>query len=149
MANDGGWPRAFLGLPPGLSLPDGLPGLVYVAADLPPGGRRYMMQPMIAARLLQAAMVDTGLLGWDDVARVLSPKPAEIGRPVGYAPPFTVGAPAPRPLTDPSPRPVFSVDDRHGPSVNSPSPSTTRGPALRPGLGRAPCGGSGRGGAAP
>ena len=73
-----------------------------------------------ALNVVQAAMVDTGLLGWDDVARVLSAKPADIGRLAGYDVPFTVGAPAHLTLVDPAARSVFSVEHLHGRSVNSP-----------------------------
>ena len=40
------------------SLP--LAGIAYVDADLPLGGGRYLMQPMVAARLLQAATIGRG-----------------------------------------------------------------------------------------
>ncbi len=73
-----------------------------------------------ALSVVQAAMVDTGLLGWADVARVLSAKPAAIGRLAGYDTPFTPGAPAQLTLVDPSARRVFSVEHLHGRSVNSP-----------------------------
>jgi len=73
-----------------------------------------------ALSVVQAAMVDTGLLGWSDVARVLSAKPADIGRLAGYDAPFTVGAPAHLTLVDPAARRVFSVENLHGRSVNSP-----------------------------
>jgi protein-L-isoaspartate(D-aspartate) O-methyltransferase len=48
-----------------LFVPERLRGVAYIDGDLPLGGGRYMMQPMVAARLLQAAMVertDTGLV---------------------------------------------------------------------------------------
>jgi dihydroorotase len=73
-----------------------------------------------ALNVVQAAMVDTGLLGWSEVARVLSAKPADIGRLAGYDAPFTLGAPANLTLVDPSARSVFSVEHLHGRSVNSP-----------------------------
>jgi dihydroorotase len=73
-----------------------------------------------ALSVVQAAMVDTGLLGWADVGRVLSSKPAEIGRLAGYDSPFTVGSPANFALYDPSVSRVFGVDDLRGKSVNSP-----------------------------
>jgi protein-L-isoaspartate(D-aspartate) O-methyltransferase len=41
-----------------LFVPERLRGVAYVDDDLPLGGGRFMMQPMVAARLLQAAMVD-------------------------------------------------------------------------------------------
>ena len=47
-----------------------------------------------ALSVVQASVVDTGMLGFADVARVLSTKPAEIGLLAGYATPFAVGSPA-------------------------------------------------------
>jgi dihydroorotase len=73
-----------------------------------------------ALSVVQSAMVDTGLLGWSGVARVLSAKPADIGRLAGYDAPFTLGAPAHLTLVDPTARSVFSVENLHGRSVNSP-----------------------------
>lgn len=73
-----------------------------------------------ALSVVQAAMVDTGLIGWEHVARVMSRTPAEIGRLAGYDAPFTVGSPAHLTLVDPSTSRVFSVDALHGKGVNSP-----------------------------
>lgn len=41
-----------------LFVPERLRGVAYADEDLPLGGGRYLMQPMIAARLLQAAAVE-------------------------------------------------------------------------------------------
>jgi protein-L-isoaspartate(D-aspartate) O-methyltransferase len=41
-----------------LFVPEKLRGVAYVDADLPLGGGRFMMQPMVAARLVQAVMVE-------------------------------------------------------------------------------------------
>jgi dihydroorotase len=73
-----------------------------------------------ALSVVQAAVVETGQLGWNDVARVLSSKPAEIGRLAGYDAPFTAGAPAHLTLIDPASRRSFGVEQLHGKSVNSP-----------------------------
>jgi len=73
-----------------------------------------------ALSVVQAAMVDTGLIGFADVARVLSSKPAEIGRLAGYATAFGVGDHADFTLYDPTVSRAFSVDELHGKSVNSP-----------------------------
>ncbi len=43
-------------------------------------------------RVVQQAMVDTGLLDWSDVARVLSKTPARIGRLDGHAPRWPRGS---------------------------------------------------------
>ncbi len=57
---------AFAGIRRELFVPEALRGVAYVDEDLPLGGGRYLMEPMVAARLLQAAMVarprDTALV---------------------------------------------------------------------------------------
>ena len=73
-----------------------------------------------ALSVVQSAMVDTGLIGWSDVARVLSRTPAEIGRLAGYDAPFEVGSPAHLTLVDPDASRRFAVADLHGKGVNSP-----------------------------
>ncbi len=49
---------AFMRIRRELFVPERLRGVAYVDDDLPLGGGRYMMKPMVAARLLQAAMVE-------------------------------------------------------------------------------------------
>jgi len=73
-----------------------------------------------ALSVVQASVVDTGMLGWDDVARVLSRVPAEIGLVPGYEFGIAVGAPAEFMLYDPSASRIFGVNDLHGKGVNSP-----------------------------
>jgi dihydroorotase len=73
-----------------------------------------------ALRVVQLAMVDTGLLQWSDVARVLSSKPAEIGRLAGYGDPFAFGSAANFTVYDAGAERVFDVDQLRGKSVNSP-----------------------------
>ena len=73
-----------------------------------------------ALSVVQLAMVDSGLFGWADVARVLSQKPAEIGRLAGYATPFAVGNAANLTLYDAAESRVFGTDDLRGKSRNSP-----------------------------
>ena len=73
-----------------------------------------------AMSVVQAAMVETGLLDWTGVARVLSAAPAAIGRLDGYDTPFAVGAPAHLTLVDPAARRTFGEDHLRGRSVNSP-----------------------------
>src|SRR6266700_3442285 len=56
---------AFMRIRRELFVPERLRGVAYVDDDLPLGGGRYVMQPMVAARLLQAGMVkakDTALV---------------------------------------------------------------------------------------
>ncbi|MGV8885256.1 MAG: dihydroorotase [Microbacteriaceae bacterium] len=78
-----------------------------------------------ALSVVQASVVDTGLLDFADVARVLSSKPAEIGRLPGYDAAFTIGAPANFTLYDPSVSRTFTTDLLHGKSNNSPYLETT------------------------
>ena len=63
---------AFLRIRRELFVPEKLRGVAYVDEDLPLGGARYLMQPMVAARLLQGAMP-----GPKDIALV-------VGAGVGY-----------------------------------------------------------------
>jgi len=73
-----------------------------------------------ALSVVQAAMVDTGLLGWQDVARVMSAAPARIGGLRGYGRAFGIGEPAQLTLVDPSVKRDFATSDLRGRSVNSP-----------------------------
>ncbi len=73
-----------------------------------------------ALSVVQAAMVETGLLDWAGVARVLSSAPAAIGRVAGYDIPFSIGAPAHLTLVDPTASRVFGTADLQGKSINSP-----------------------------
>ena len=73
-----------------------------------------------ALSVVQAAMVDTGMLGWADVARVMSRVPAEIGLLPGYEFGVAVGAPAEFTLVDPSASRVFGVGDLRGKGTNTP-----------------------------
>ncbi|MFS0867406.1 dihydroorotase [Microbacterium sp. 179-B 1A2 NHS] len=73
-----------------------------------------------ALRVVQQAMVDTGLLGWDDVARVMSGAPARIGRLDAAGTALEVGAPASLTLYDPELVRPFTTADLRGRSVNSP-----------------------------
>jgi dihydroorotase len=73
-----------------------------------------------ALSVVQAAVVDTGQLGWTDVARVLSSKPAEIGRVAGYTGGIVVGSPANLTLHDPSASRQISAAMLRGRSVNTP-----------------------------
>jgi dihydroorotase len=73
-----------------------------------------------ALSVVQAAVVETGALGWADVARVLSATPASIGRVSGYERGIAEGAPAHLVLLDPAHRRDLAVEDLRGRSVNSP-----------------------------
>ena len=73
-----------------------------------------------ALSVVQAAVVDTGLLDWSDVARVLSRTPARIGRLAGYDAPLEPGSPAHVTLVDPSASRRFGTDALRGKGVNSP-----------------------------
>jgi dihydroorotase len=73
-----------------------------------------------ALSVVHAAVVESGQLGWSDVARVMSSRPAEIGLLDGYASPFAVGSPANVTLYDAAASRTFAVEDLRGKSVNSP-----------------------------
>jgi len=73
-----------------------------------------------ALRVVQQAVVDTGMLTWDDVARVMSAAPARIGRLETAGTPLAPGAPASLTLYDPAPVRPFGRADLHGRSANSP-----------------------------
>ncbi|MDP9027120.1 MAG: dihydroorotase, partial [Actinomycetota bacterium] len=73
-----------------------------------------------ALSVVQAAVVDSGQLSWDDVARVLSRTPAAIGQLGGYDAPFTIGAPANFTLIDPNARRVFGLEQLRGKGLNTP-----------------------------
>ncbi|WP_314855076.1 dihydroorotase [uncultured Microbacterium sp.] len=73
-----------------------------------------------ALRVVHQAMVDTGLLDWNDVARVMSSAPARIGRLHRAGTPLEAGAPASFTLYDPRAARPFTRADLRGRSVNSP-----------------------------
>jgi dihydroorotase len=73
-----------------------------------------------ALSVVQLAVVDSGLMSWVDVARVLSRRPAEIGLVPGYDEPFEIGSAANFTLYDASASREFSVADLRGKAVNSP-----------------------------
>jgi dihydroorotase len=73
-----------------------------------------------ALSVVQLAMVDSGLFGWPDVARVLSRKPAEIGGLAGYDDAFAPGSAANLTLYDASANRVFGLADLRGKGLNTP-----------------------------
>lgn len=73
-----------------------------------------------ALSVVQAALVDTGLLGWADVERVMSRTPAAIAGLAGQGRPIAAGAPANLVLLDPAARRIFGLGDLAGRSTNSP-----------------------------
>ena len=73
-----------------------------------------------ALSVVQTSLIDTGLIDYEDVARILSVTPAAIGGLAGYDAPLSVGAPANITLYDPSATSVFDTSRLHGKSVNSP-----------------------------
>jgi dihydroorotase len=73
-----------------------------------------------ALSVVQAAVVDTGLMSFADVARTMSTKPASIGRLDGYDNPFAIGSAANVVLYDPSVSREFATSHLRGKSINSP-----------------------------
>ena len=72
-----------------------------------------------ALSVVHSAMVSTGLLGWADVARVMSAAPARIGHVAGGAP-VGSGSRADLTLYDPAASAVFDVGRLAGKGINSP-----------------------------
>jgi len=73
-----------------------------------------------ALSVVQASVVDNGMLTWADIARVLSATPARIGRLDGHGGPLAAGAPANLFLYDPTASRTFATGDLAGKGVNSP-----------------------------
>jgi dihydroorotase len=73
-----------------------------------------------ALRVVQEAMVQTGLLDWAGVADRMSARPARIGRLGGHGQPLRTGAPACLTLYDPSGR--LEVDPSTSPSKSRNTP---------------------------
>lgn len=73
-----------------------------------------------ALSVVQASVVDTGMLQWSDVARVLSRTPAEIGSLSGYDLGIAQGVPANLTLYDPLASRTVDIAQLHGKGVNSP-----------------------------
>ncbi len=73
-----------------------------------------------ALSVVQQAVVDTGMLSWGDVARVLSSAPARIGRLEGYDHPLEIGSPANIALVDPAHAREWGTADLRGRSTNTP-----------------------------
>src|SRR5690606_28848007 len=73
-----------------------------------------------ALRDVHQTMVDTGLLTWSDVARVMSTTPAQIGGLAGHGQQIAAGNPAESVLYDPQAGGEFTARDLRGQSTNTP-----------------------------
>lgn len=73
-----------------------------------------------ALSVVQASVVDSGMLDWGDVARTFSLMPARIGQLTGYEIGIAVGAPANFTLYDPAATRVFGLGDLRGKGTNTP-----------------------------
>lgn len=73
-----------------------------------------------ALSVVHAAVVESGMLGWSDIARVLSSRPAQIGLLAGYDTPFATGSAANFTLYDPAATRTFATSDLRGKGTNSP-----------------------------
>jgi dihydroorotase len=73
-----------------------------------------------ALSVVHHAMVETGAIGWADVARVMSIAPAAIGQVAGHGRPLAVGEPAELTLYDRGVTRTFSTEHLAGKSRNSP-----------------------------
>jgi dihydroorotase len=90
-----------------------------------------------ALRVVQKAMVDTGLLDWAGIADRMSVRPAAIGRVPGHGQPLAAGAPANVTLYDPSagetpvdPR-MHASKSRNSPFAGMPLPGRVHATFLR------------------
>jgi dihydroorotase len=73
-----------------------------------------------ALRVVHQTMVETGLLTWVDVARVMSKAPARIGQLPAHGTEIAAGQPAEIVLYDPAVGAEFTVSDLRGRSTNTP-----------------------------
>ncbi|WP_291278398.1 dihydroorotase [Galactobacter sp.] len=73
-----------------------------------------------ALSVVQKTLVDTGLIGWADVARIMSATPATIGRVADQGRPLQVGEPANVTLVDPDARTVVDPSTHATKGRNSP-----------------------------
>jgi len=73
-----------------------------------------------ALSVVHRTMVETGLIGWADVARVMSTAPAVIGQVAGQGRPLAVGEPAELTLYDRGVTRTFGLEHLAGKSTNSP-----------------------------
>jgi len=73
-----------------------------------------------ALSIVNMTMVETGLLSWADVARVMSTNPAKIGGVGDTAGSLEIGRPADLVFVDPRVHRVFGPEDLGGRSANSP-----------------------------
>jgi dihydroorotase len=73
-----------------------------------------------ALRVVQEAMVETGLLDWAGVADRMSARPAAIGRLPGHGQPLAPGSPASLTLYDPGPREAVDPARHASRSRNTP-----------------------------
>ena len=83
-------------------------------------GANGMLGLQTALSVVQEALVETGMLTWRDVARVLSEEPARIGAVEDQGRPIAVGEPANLCLVDPRVRRTFESDAIVSRSANSP-----------------------------
>lgn len=73
-----------------------------------------------ALSVVHLALVESGLITWSDVARILSHTPARIGRLASQGQPLSVGSPAEIVLYDPTVSRTFGQDNLVGKGSNSP-----------------------------
>lgn len=83
-------------------------------------GANGMLGLETALSVVQSTMVDTGRLTWADVARVMSTKPAEIGRVTDQGRPLAVGEPANVTLVDPRATRVIDRESLASKARNTP-----------------------------
>ncbi|GAA1752404.1 dihydroorotase [Rothia terrae] len=73
-----------------------------------------------ALSIIQMTLVDTGKITWADVARIMSQKPAEIGRATDQGRPLEVGEPANIVLVDPEAKRTINPEAQATKGKNNP-----------------------------
>lgn len=73
-----------------------------------------------ALSIIQMTLVDTGMIGWADVARIMSSKPAEIGLAHEQGRPLEAGEPANIVLVDPAASRVIKPQEQATKGKNNP-----------------------------
>ena len=84
-----------------------------------------------ALSVVKTALIDSGIITWVDLERLMSQKPAEIGRLGNHPRAIVPGEPADLTFIDPNANVVFGIEHLSGLSANSPYLGMTLSGAVR------------------
>ena len=84
-----------------------------------------------ALSVVKTALIDSGIITWVDLERLMSQKPAEIGRLGNHPHAIVPGEPADLTFIDPNANVVFGIEHLSGLSANSPYLGMTLSGAVR------------------